>query len=128
MNIEELIGEYNTADIYVTATKTEGFYRLIIEAFASRLPAVTKDASNLFDSVCLATLHHITALDAGVLYDGSENSFAYAISDVIEQYEKMAENAVRYANLFDNLNMLPKYFDLFERVLSNGSKSGTDVK
>ena len=128
MKVEELVGEFNSADIYVTATMIEGFYRPIIEAFACGLPAVAKDASNLFDSVCLATLHHITASGAGVLYDGSENSFVDAISAVIEQYEKMAENAVKYASQFDNLNVMPKYFGLFERVLSKSGKSGTDVE
>ena len=128
VKVEELVGEYNSADIYVTATMIEGFYRPIIEAFACGLPAVAKDASNLFDSVCLATLHHITASGAGVLYNGSEKSFIDAISAVIEQYEKMAENAIKYASQFDNLNVLPKYFSLFERVLSKSGKSGTDAK
>ena len=118
LSVEALAKEYNSADIYVTATMIEGFYRPIIEAFACGLPAVARDTSGLFDSVCLATLHHLRASEAGVLYDGSEKSFIDAISSVMSQHEKMAENAIKYAKQFDNSKVIQKYYDLFEKVLS----------
>lgn len=126
VGVEDLVREYNSADIYVTATMIEGFYRPIIEAFACGLPAVARDASNLFDSVCLATLHHIKASGAGVLFDGSEKSFIDAVSTVMSQHEKMAENAVKYSSQFDNSNLIQKYYDLFEEVLSKYSTFRAD--
>lgn len=126
LSVEALAKEYNSADIYVTATMIEGFYRPIIEAFACGLPAVARDASGLFDSVCLATLHHIMASGAGVLYDGSEKSFIDAVSSVMSQHEKMSKNAIKYARQFDNSNVIQKYYDLFEEVLSKHRKFRAD--
>ena len=117
VDVDDLVNEYTSADVFVTATLVEGFYRPLIEAFACGVPAVVRDASNLYDQVCLSTLHHVRASGAGAIYDGSAQSFLGAIENVLNNHNEYSRLGVNYSSRFDNNELLPLYFKLFEDVL-----------
>lgn len=117
VDVVGLVNEYNSADIFVTTTLVEGFYRPLIEAFACGIPAVVRDASGLFDPVCLSPLHHVRASGAGEAYDGSTRSFLSAVENILKHHNEYSLKAGSYASNFDNNKLLPLYFRLYEDVL-----------
>lgn len=117
VDVDGLVNEYTSADIFVTATLVEGFYRPLIEAFACGVPAVVRDASNVYDPVCLSTLHHVHASGAGATYDGSAQSFLSAVENVLKNHNEYSRLGIDYSSRFDNNKLLPLYFKLFEDVL-----------
>lgn len=116
LETEELVKEYNAADVFVTATLVEGFYRPLLEAFACGIPGVVRDASDSIDAVSQATVHHINNSGGGALYDSSARSYINAIRTVLENYETMSTNAITYAKTFDNTILMPKYFEIFNNL------------
>lgn len=114
---ENLINEYNSADLYVTSTISEGFYRPIIEAFACGVPVVVRNAADIVDTVCLSPLQHVKASSAGTAYNGTLNSFVKAVELALANKEKYSVAGIKYAQQFDNRKQLPKYFELYEKLL-----------
>lgn len=112
----ELAGLYRSADIYVSPTIVEGFYRPIVEAFASGLPAVVRDARNIVDPVNQSPLHHVLQSGGGETYDGSPDAFVCAIRASLEKYERLSAHAVEYARKFDLNRVLPLYQRLYEKL------------
>jgi glycosyltransferase involved in cell wall biosynthesis len=112
----ELASLYRESDIYVAPTIVEGFYRPIVEAFASGLPAVVRDARNVVDSVNQSPLHHVQASGAGESYDGTPKSFIRAISTTLASYDSLSARAIAYARRFDLDRVLPLYQHLYEQL------------
>lgn len=113
----ELAEEYQLADVYVTASIVEGFYRPMIEAFASGLPTVARDPGSLVEAVCAAPVQHIRRSDGGVTFDGSPSDFVRAIQRTLDLYQSLSVNAQRYASQFDQARVLPMYARLYDDLM-----------
>lgn len=113
---EDLVKLYNSHQIFVTATLVEGFYRPLIEAFSCGLPAIVRDASGQFDTVCLAALNHLKVSEGGVSYDGSAHSFVSSIYRLLANYRAFRNNAIEYASRFDSSKILPSYLDVLNNA------------
>lgn len=127
-NNVELIGRLNptevaeamtAADIYVSNTISDAFYRIIVEAFSCGLPAIARDASKLIPDFHLAPKHHVINSGAGALYDGTSKSFLRALNEVLANYEELKENALRYASRFSRELVLNEYRDIILSLAQN---------
>ena len=97
---EELLKEYTENDVYVTATTYEGFYRQIVEGFASGMPALAFDSKIVTGEVSsAAAANHIIKSGGGKLYHDSE-SFLLSLNDIIDHYEELSENAFKYSGRY----------------------------
>lgn len=97
---EELLNEYVENDIYVTVTTYEGFYRQIVEGFATGMPALAFDSCIVTDEVSsAAAANHVIKSGGGKLYQDSE-SFLFSLNDVIDHYEEYSEKASKYSRKF----------------------------
>jgi glycosyltransferase involved in cell wall biosynthesis len=113
---KDLIAEFSSADLYITATIVEGFYRPMIEAFACGVPAVVRDSRDLVDPVCAAPYHHVAASGGGVTFDGTENDFVRATMRVLHDYNGFSARARKYAEKFDEVVTLPLYGSVYEKL------------
>ena len=97
---EELRKEYIENDVYVTATTYEGFYRQIVEGFASGMPALAFDSKIVTGEVSsAAAANHIIKSSGGKLYHDSE-SFLLSLNDIIDHYQELSENAFKYSKKY----------------------------
>lgn len=93
----ELVKEYLSSHVYVTATTYEGFYRQIVEAFATGMPAVAYDSRDTVDDLSKsAATNHVIKSGAGKLFRDSE-SFLNSIVEVINNYDEYSARAGKYA-------------------------------
>lgn len=113
---ETLFGLYKGADIFVSATVSEGFYRPLIEAFSAGTPAIVRDTSSFVSEVNLAHVYHIKKSGGGELYDGSPSSFANVADHILAQRKFYSERAIEYAKKFDYHQIMPKYVELFDKL------------
>ncbi len=90
--LDELPAYYNASDVFVTASRWEGFCLPVIEAFACGKPVVGRDA--------YAVGEHIRASGAGVLVT-SDSGFPDAIEKALGSKEQFSSRALYYANKFD---------------------------
>ncbi len=97
---KELIEEFKNNHIYATATTYEGFYRQIVEGFASGMPALVYDSRKITKepSSC-ASVNHVLKSGAGELFSDSE-SFTSAIIKILANYIEYSRKARIYAKLF----------------------------
>ncbi|MCL5785442.1 MAG: glycosyltransferase family 4 protein [Candidatus Thermoplasmatota archaeon] len=92
-----LINEYARNHVYVTATSYEGFYRQIIEAFATGMPALVYDAAKIVrDRSQSAATNHVLKSNAGKLYDSS-TSFAQSLKTILRNYKEFSDKARQYS-------------------------------
>lgn len=97
LNENELVREFLNNYIYATATTYEGFYRQIVEAFATGMPAVVFDASRVVDDFSQrAAVNHVLRSKGGLLYNDSK-TFIESIEMLSKQYALFSENAAKYA-------------------------------
>jgi glycosyltransferase involved in cell wall biosynthesis len=117
LTFQEYLGALRGADVFVSTTIVEGFYRPIIEAFSTGLPAVVRDASDLVDPVCQSALMHLRRSQAGASYS-SASSFLRGVETVLREYDEMSLRAVRYSEGFSNDRILPRYLKVYSRAAS----------
>jgi glycosyltransferase involved in cell wall biosynthesis len=116
---KELMDEYLNAHIYVTATTYEGFYRQIVEAFATGMPAVVYDSRDFVNNISsCAAVNHVIKSGAGKLYKDSK-SFLESILAVVNNYPEYSIKARKYSLNFSSKVVGPKTEKLIEK-LSNG--------
>ena len=97
---KELVEEYINSHIYVTATTYEGFYRQIVESFATGMPALVYDSRKILNeqSSC-AAVNHVLKSGAGELFSDSV-SFIAALIKILTNYSEYSSKARIYAKLF----------------------------
>ena len=115
---EELIQEYVSNHVYVTATTYEGFYRQIVEGFATGMPALVYDSRKIIKepSSC-ASANHVLKSGAGDLFSDSE-SFTSALTKIIANYSEYSGKARIYAKLFSREAVGVKTERLLESMAS----------
>ena len=97
---DKLAQKYFNSHLFVTATSFEGFYRQVIEGFASGLPALVYDSRIITKEISSsASVNHVIKSGAGELYYDSE-SFVTSLNKIIGNYEKYSVCARSYAKLF----------------------------
>ncbi len=114
---EGLVKALRQADVFVTGTISEGFYRPIVEAFACGLPAAVRDASALANDGCLAPLHHVKQSGAGESFTLERGSLANAVGLIMQSWHTYSTKAIHYSQLFDSRQILPRYSTLYESLI-----------
>jgi glycosyltransferase involved in cell wall biosynthesis len=97
---KELVEEFINSHIYVTATTYEGFYRQVVEGFATGMPALVYDSRKIIKepSGC-ASANHVLKSGAGELFTDS-GSFTSAIVKILDNYSEYSGKARIYAKIF----------------------------
>ena len=116
--ISGLIDAYQSADIFVSASLSEGFYRPLIEAFACGLPAVIRDSSNLVSAVCQGHLNHLRKSGAGIAFDGTATSLVSSVNAILDDRQRYSDLAVRYSRQFAVEQVIPRYEIVYKGILS----------
>lgn len=99
---EDLIKEYLNCHIYTTATTYEGFYRQLVEGFATGMPGLVYDSRKIIKEISnCASVNHVLKSKAGILYFDSQ-SFITAINTIVNNYHEYSIKALNYAKLFSN--------------------------
>jgi len=116
---DELYSIYLSNDIYVTATTFEGFYRQIVEAFATGMPAVVFDSREFTgDPSKSASVNHVLKSGAGEIYKDAE-TFILAINKVMLNYKDYSNKAKSYASNFSSQVLGKKTEDLIINAVSD---------
>ena len=120
----ELLQLLLESDIYATATTYEGFYRPVVEAFATGMPALVYDARSEVKNMshCAAT-NHILKSKAGLLYKDS-STFVEGIEKILQDYSVYSDRAKKYAQSFTSKNMGKKTDTLIESLISSSTSRG----
>lgn len=115
---KEFVEEFMNSDIYITATTYEGFYRQIVESFATGMPALVYDSRKLIKepSSC-ASVNHVLKSGAGELFSDS-GSFITGLVKIFGNYHEYSSNAKSYAKLFSKEVIGVKTERLLESLLS----------
>lgn len=117
----KLAQEYLKSHIYVTATSFEGFYRQVVEGFASGLPALVYDSRIITKDISSsASANHVIKSGAGELYTDSK-SFITSLNKIIANYENYTINARTYAELFSKEVLGMKTRELITTLVSHGN-------
>jgi len=96
----ELKNEFLSNHIYVTSTTYEGFYRPLVEAFATGMPGLVYDSRRIVGDISKsASANHIINSGAGRLYEDPK-SFLEGITDIFNNYEIYSKRALSYAENF----------------------------
>jgi glycosyltransferase involved in cell wall biosynthesis len=114
---EELLEAYSNSDIYVTMTTYEGFYRPIIEAFMTGMPAIVYDARLITsEKGIIAQVNHVLKSGGGLLFDGTTDSFLEALRKIIREYSYFRKRAIEYSNQFKSEGIIDKYVNLIDEL------------
>ena len=93
----ELSKEYLENYVYVTATTYEGFYRQIVEGFASGMPALAFNSRLVTgEFASAASANHIIKSGGGRLFKDRE-SFLSSLKDILDHYTEFSEKAYDYS-------------------------------
>ena len=112
----ELMKEYVDNHIYVTATTYEGFYRQIVESFATGMPAIVFDCRSVVNDLSSsASVNHVIKSGAGKLFNDAK-SFGDSIAEVIYNYDEYSAKAREYALRYSSQVTGPKTVKLFEKL------------
>lgn len=106
---DELPYYYNACDVFVTATRWEGFCLPMLEAMACGKPVVARDAYAMAD--------HVRSSGAGEVFNGGSNELAQRIIKVLCSPEKYSRNARRYASQFSWEQNIAKTLTVYNSVL-----------
>lgn len=99
---DELLNEYINNDVYVTATRDEGFYRQIVEAFGTGMPGLVFDSRDVVDGDSnAASANHVLKAKAGVLFRDAK-SFEIGLSNIVKNYMIYSSNAIVYAKNYSS--------------------------
>ena len=114
---KELFKAYTDSDIYVTMTTYEGFYRPIIEAFMTGMPAIVYDARLITrENGIIAQVNHVLKSGGGLLFDGTAGSFMDAINIIIRDYNYYSSMAVEYSYQFKSEKIINEYVSLIDKL------------
>lgn len=122
LNDYELAQEYVNNHIYTTATTYEGFYRQVVEAFATGMPALVYDSRKTVEDFSKsASANHILKSGAGELYDNPE-SFFDSLLKISKRYEEYSTKAKVYAKKFSMENLGKKTEDLIKNTVKGNHR------
>lgn len=114
---QDLLEEYLNNHIYVTATTYEGFYRQIVEGFATGMPAVVYDARDFVGDVSgAASTNHVIKSSAGETFIDPA-SFTNSLIKILNNYEVYSARAKEYAKQFSEQALGVKTWDLLEKII-----------
>lgn len=119
MKEDELYSEYLSNDIYITATTFEGFYRQVVEGFATGMPAVVFDSREFTgDPSSSASSNHVVKSGAGEIYKDAE-TFVLSLRKIIKNYMDYSTRAKKYAGNFSSHVLGKRTEDLILGAVSN---------
>ena len=112
-----LVERYLTHDVYVTHTTFEGFYRPVIEAFATGMPALVYDANKVVsDPSAAAATNHIINSGGGELFTDAD-SFVEGLRSITANYDQYSARGFAYAQRFRRDALGAKTRDLLEDLV-----------
>lgn len=121
INESDLVERYEKSDVYVTHTTYEGFYRQIIEAFASKMPALVYDSRLIVNNKSQAApVNHVIKSNGGELFKNSLE-FHTKLAKILDNYNLYSSRAFEYAKKFSNENSVNLNVELFESIGSDAS-------
>ena len=116
---EDLAEAYRNNDIYVTATTYEAFYRPVVEAFASGMPALVYDSRAFTKEIQnAASAVHVIKSEAGQLFMDI-TSFADGLKKILDNYSNMSRKAYEYALRFQAGLINEKNMHLLKEMLTD---------
>lgn len=119
MKDEELYSEYLSNDIYVTATTFEGFYRQVVEGFATSMPALVFDSREFVgDPSSSAAVNHVVKSGAGEIYNDTE-TFILSLKKIIGNYFDYSNKAKMYASNFSSQVVGKKTEEMIRNAVSH---------
>lgn len=112
-----LVDRYLSHDVYVTHTTYEGFYRPVVEAFATGMPALVYDANMVVSNPsAAAAANHIINSGGGELFHDAD-SFVEGLRRISAKYDQCSANGFIYAQRFRRDVLGAKTMDLLESLV-----------
>ncbi len=105
-SLDELVAWYNIADVFVNPTLEDNFPTTNIEALACGTPVVTYDTGGspeAIDEIC-----------GRIVKKGDISSLTLTILDMIDRKSGIADDCVKRANDFKQIDRLAEYVDIME--------------
>ena len=125
---DELLSAYQSCDIYVTATTFEGFYRQVVEGFATGMPALVFDSREIVgDPSSTASVNHVLKSGAGEIYDDSE-TFISSLKKMTHNYMDYPTKAEMYADNFSSQVVGKKTEEMIRNAVSHCNREERSLK
>lgn len=116
---KDLIHQYQCHDIYITHTTYEGFYRQVVEGFATGLPALVYDSTmEINDFSARASVNHVIKSGAGELFI-TESDIVEAINKIKSNYGNYSCKGKKYAEMYSYKAVSKSIFEIFQKLTSS---------
>jgi len=105
-----------SADIFLLPSETESFGLSALEAMSMGVPVISSNSGGITE----VNINGKTGYTCNV---GDVKTMANLVIDLLKneaKYQQFSKNALEHAKKFDVKNILPKYLNLYKKVLSNG--------
>lgn len=103
-----------SADIYLLPSETESFGLSALEAMAMGIPVISSNAGGITE----VNINGKTGYTCNVGDVSSMAKFAIDLLTNPKKYQEFSQNALLQAKKFDVKNILPKYIQLYKRVIA----------
>jgi len=105
-----------SADIYLLPSETESFGLSALEAMSMGVPVISSNSGGITE----VNINGKTGYTCNV---GDVKTMAHLVIDLLKneaKYQQFSKNALEHAKKFDVKNILPKYLNLYKKVLGDG--------
>jgi N-acetyl-alpha-D-glucosaminyl L-malate synthase BshA len=105
-----------SADIFLLPSETESFGLSALEAMSMGVPVISSNSGGITE----VNINGKTGYTCNV---GDVKTMAHLVIDLLKneaKYQQFSKNALEHAKKFDVKNILPKYLNLYKKVLRNG--------
>jgi N-acetyl-alpha-D-glucosaminyl L-malate synthase BshA len=105
-----------SADIFLLPSETESFGLSALEAMSMGVPVISSNSGGITE----VNINGKTGYTCNV---GDIKTMAHLVIDLLKneaKYQQFSKNALEHAKKFDVKNILPKYLNLYKKVLRNG--------
>jgi len=103
----------SSADLYLLPSETESFGLSALEAMAMGIPVISSNSGGITE----VNIHGKTGFTCNVGDVNSMIKYSLELLTNPKKYQQFQHNAIDQAKKFDIKNILPKYMNLYEKVL-----------
>jgi len=102
-----------SADLYLLPSETESFGLSALEAMAMGIPVISSNSGGITE----VNIHGKTGFTCNVGDVNSMIKYSLELLTNLKKYQQFQHNAIDQAKKFDIKNILPKYMNLYKKVL-----------